>query len=1159
MKIRWARLLLSAVLTLGLACWAEAQNITATLTGTVTDASGALVPGAAVTVHNNATGLERTAASDAAGAYAVTQIPAGDYKVTVSKSGFQQYVAGNVVLHVGDQRGLNVTLQTGSVSQTVEVTTTAVPIQTATAAQSETITGNQIRQLQLNNRNFEQLVTLQPGVSSSLPALISFGITNTDNISVNGQRAGANNWTVDGGDVNDSGSNLTLLNVPSVDAIQEFKIERSTYDAQYGRSGGGQINVATKSGTNQFHGDAYEFVRNDKLDANDFFLNTAGVKRPPLRYNDFGYTIGGPIKKDKTFFFWSEEWRKQTNPGTAVASLPTQAEMNGDFSNYTQFDSGFGGLDARLAPSGCVNGNQISPNCINANAAAFLKFVYSKYTPNITAGGVNELETATTSQNNFRQEIVRLDHQLTNKVSLFARYMQDNVPTTEPGGLFDGNPLPGLSSTATNAPGRNFVAHMEAVMSPTLVNELGFNYSWGAINSNNTGIIQDPAFYNALQLSGFPFTDAYGRVPSVGFSGGGVGVKQLITGSNNGSAPYHERNIDKELYDNLSWVKGNHTIRVGADGQFMRKSENGPLATNGGFTFRNTNSADYCTPAQAKAGSCLQQTTYMPAFAEFLLGQAEFFSQANRDIIPDLHFTNIEGYVQDDWKVTPRLTLNLGVRYSFLPPAYDVTGTLSAFDPARFNSALAPQIAPCSTNSSGVITGCSEQFAAGQAVTPSTYLNGIIIGTSGASAYGPATTSPYGYYVNQTQKNNWGPRVGFSWDPFGTGTTAVRGGYGIYYDRTLNGIWEQDQFANPPFVNNVSGFDINSGLSFFTPTTAQSLSARSLTSVGTSDWHTPYVQDWNLSVQREILGGTRVEVAYVGSKGTHLLGQFAENIPTLAARAANPTAPVNAVRPYVGFGPIKTRAPIFDSIYHSLQVSANRQVAHGLSLGVAYTWAKNLTDNSADRSGSPMDVYNFALDRGPASFIRPQVLVFNYVYDLPFFGNQEGLIGHTLGGWEISGITTYEDGFPLTFTQSSDPFNSFDFKGCTNCFPDGIGIDPSVISPRPDLTGAISTPHTLSQWVTKSAWSPAIGHYGNSGRGLILSPGLVNWDFSLMKNIKVNERFNAQLRGEFFNVLNHLNPNGPRSTNIDSSVFGQINSDSSWEPRVVQLGLKLNF
>src|SRR5579884_4228777 len=243
MKSSSMRLFLGGILALGLVCGAGAQNITATLTGTVTDPSGALVPAATVTVHNNATGQERTATTDATGVYTLAQLPAGDYTVTVAKSGFQQFVAKDVILHVGDHRGLDVTLKTGEVSQTVEVTTSAVPIQTATAAQSETITGNQIRQLQLNNRNFEQLVTLQPGVSSSLPALISFGITNTDNVSVNGERSSANNWTVDGSDINDSGSNQTLLNVPSVDALQEFEIERSTYDAEYGRSGGGQINV----------------------------------------------------------------------------------------------------------------------------------------------------------------------------------------------------------------------------------------------------------------------------------------------------------------------------------------------------------------------------------------------------------------------------------------------------------------------------------------------------------------------------------------------------------------------------------------------------------------------------------------------------------------------------------------------------------------------------------------------------------------------------------------------------------------------------------------------------------------------------------------------------------------------------------------------------
>lgn len=1125
------------LVTLMMAATLSAQNITATITGTVTDATGAVIPGATVTATNTATGLTRTAQSTGTGAYTLPQLPVGTYTVKISDKGFTSYQANDVTLHVGDQLGLNVSLKAGSVSQEVTVSTAAVPVQTASAAQSDTVTGTQIRNLQLNNRNFEQLVTLQPGVSSSLPAIINFGITTTNNVSVNGQRATANNWTVDGADINDSGSNGTLVSIPSVDALQEFKIARSTYDAQYGRSGGGQINVVTKSGTNQFHGGAYEFVRNNILNANDTFLKSkpgSTNTRPPFHYNDFGYTVGGPIVKDKTFFFWSEEWRKTSTPSTMTAYLPSPAELTGDF-------NGIATLDPTLAPSKadgtpCVVNNKIDQSCFSANAQAYLKYVYGKYSPSgPDSKGNYTLVTPVNGLANTRQELVRLDHQLTSKVELFATYTQNDVPTTEPGGLFNGNPLPGLASTSTNTPSKTFVSHMTAIISPSIVNELAFNYSWAAINSNGTGATTDPAFFNALTHHN-PYPEPYGRIDGVGFSGTSGLAQQTITGVSLSSAPYHERNIDKNLYDNLSLIKGNHTIRTGFTVQWMRKTENGPLATNGNFTFKDV------------AGPSGQ----MPAFGNFLLGQPYTFSQASRDIIPDLRFANVEGYAQDDWKLTPRLTLNLGVRYSFFPSPMDTTGTLSAFDPARYNPANAPTL----DSKGNFVTG---------GITPNQYLNGIIIGGSGASSYGSQVTSPWGYRVNPSNKDNWAPRLGFAWDPFGDGKTAVRGGYGFYYDRSLDGIWEQNQFANPPFISNVS-LSVQNGWTgtFENPGAATALyTPYNIITTGSPSFLTPYSQNWNLSIQRQIANNTRLEVAYVGNKGTHLLGQTDMNQASLAARGANPTANVNAVRPYVGFQQIKDRNTQFDSSYNSLQVSLNRQVSRGLNLGVAYTWSKAITDNSADRDSAVLDTYNLRLDRGPASFNRPQVLVFNYIYDLPFFQGQQGAVGRVLGGWEVSGITTMEEGTPVTVTQGSDPFNSFDWntKKATlcpsGCYPGGIGIDPSSVSPRPDITGDPNNgPQTAAQWFNTGAFKDAIAHFGTSGRGVVQGPGMINWDFSLIKNVKLSERISTQIRGEFFNVFNHVNLNNP-NTNFDRSNFGTITGD--YAPRTVQLGIKVIF
>ncbi len=1104
-----------------------AQEIYATLTGTVADATGAVVPGASVTIHNNDTNTDlRTVATDSSGNFSVTNLPAGTYSVTVKNAGFRTFTAQNVVLHVAEKRNLDAQLQPGQVNETVTVTETATPVQTSTAAQAGTITGTQVRELELNNRNFEQLVTLQPGVVSGLPDVVGFGLSNTTTLAVNGARSTANNWTVDGADINDSGSNGTLLNVPSVDAIQEFTLGRSNYDAQYGRSGGGQVLVGTKSGTSQFHGDAYEFVRNDILDANDFFSNTIGRKKAALRYNNFGFTIGGPIfvpklykkSESKTFFFWSEEWRKTGNPNTTTAVVPTAAQLSGTFS---------GQLNAASAPAGCItynagtNTSQINPSCFSRNAQVYIQNVYSKFPGNAANG--TEFITSFVNKQNYRQDLVRLDQNVTDKVHLFGRFIQDIVPTTEVGGLFAGSPLPGISSTATNAPGKNVVGNMSWAISPTLVNEAAFNYSWGAINSNLTGILNSPAFLSALS-GGLPYSDPYGRIPGISISGySGVAIPV---------APYFERNIDKNVYDNLSKTLGNHTVRAGVTAQWMTKTENGVNPSNGDFTFRNA------------FGN--------PSFANFLLGNASQFSQSSRDIIPFLNYVNLEAYLQDDWRVTPRFTLNLGMRYSFFPAPSDSNNVLNNFDPNVYSLASAPVIDPATGN-----------FVAGQSVVPATYVNGIIFpagaACTNAQKIAPVTCSPFGSIVNPNSNSNWGPRFGFAWDIFGNGKTAVRGGYGIYYDRTLNGIWEQNAFGDPPLVQSVQITNTN----FDHPTSGTSavpLGPVNLTATGTPAFKVPSYQDFNFSVEQEILPNTVFEIAYVGTLGRHLLGDVDINQVPLSERVANPTVDANAIRPYPGYSEITTRAPLFISNYNSLQVSLNRRVSNGLTLGIAYTWSKNLANNPADRGSGIYDTYDFSQDYGPPSINTPQIFVANYVYDLPFFKDQHGVIGHVLGGWEISGITRFQSGSSVTITQNNDPFNSYDYAaGTPGTYPNGIGIDPAPsVAPRPDVVPGVSLTGAGNrfQWFNTAAFTDAIGHFGDAGRGLFLTPGLENWDLAGIRNFKFGERASLQFRGELFNAFNHVNFTG-LSTNVDSSNFGSLTS--AHNPRTVQLGLKLYF
>lgn len=1109
-----------------------AQEIYSTLAGTVTDPTGAVVPGATVNIHANETNTDvRTLTTDSNGTFSATNLPAGVYTVTIKAPGFKTYTSSNVVLYIAQKRALDARLQTGELSQTVDVTETTTPVETATAAQMGTITGTQVRELELNNRNFEQLVLLQPGVTSGLPDVIGFGLNNSTAISVNGARTTSNNWTVDGADINDSGSNGTLLNVPSIDAIQEFTLGRSTYDAQYGRSGGGQVLVGTKSGTSQFQGDLYEFDRNDIFNANSFFSNLVGARKPPLRYNDYGFTIGGPLfvphlysrKESKTFFFWSEEWRKTGNPSTNTALVPTAAQLSGTFT---------GKINPGLAPASCVNYNagtntsQILPSCISNRAAAYIQNIYSKF-PGNAAGGTEYINNYVAKQN-YRQDLVRLDQSITDKVHLFGRYMQDQVPTTEPGGLFASSPLPGVFSTATNAPGKNVVANISWTISPTVVNEAAYNYSWGAINSNLTGVTNSPSFFSAVG-TGLPFTDPYGRVPTVSISG--------LTGIPAPSAPYFERNIDKNFYDNFSKVIGNHTIRLGATAQWMTKTENGPVGP-GGFSFT---------------------TQYgNPAFANFLLGNAASFSMSNPDTIPYLHYVNFEAYIQDDWKATKRLTLNFGLRYSFFPPPTDSHNTLVNFDPAVFSASATPVINPSGSRSGG-------NFVAGQGVTPATYVNGLIFpaGTACANARGivpNAGCSPFGALVNPESNNNYAPRVGFAYDVFGNGKTAIRGGYGLYYDRTLNGIWEQNAFADPPRVQQV-----NIPNTFFDNPSAGAATTRlnpfNLTVTGTPTFKVPSYQDFNFSVEQEVLSNTVLQVAYVGTLGRHLLGDVDLNQVPVSTRTSSPTTALNALRPYLGYGAITSRAPLFLSNYNSLQASLNRRVSNGLTLGIAFTWSKLLTNNPADRGTSVQDTYNYALDYAPGPYNTPYTFVANYVYDLPFFKNQRGFIGHVLGGWEWSGVTTFDSGQSVTIRQFNDPFNSFDFAaGTPGTYPGGIGIDPSTVPPRADLLPGVSVGGNNSrfEWFNPAAFTDAIGHFGTAGRGILLSPGIENWDMAAIRNIRLTERISFQLRGEFFNTFNHTNFILTSSgLNVDTSTFGKLTS--AHNPRIIQLGAKLYF
>jgi Carboxypeptidase regulatory-like domain len=1141
------------------------QELAGTFTGTVTDTSGAEIPHATISITlNGVSGNPRVVQSNDAGNYTATNLPAGTYTITFSDSNFETFTDHNVILNVAQKRTVNAQLKVGSQNQTVEVEDSPVSIDTSSSSQAGTISGTQVRELELVNRNFQQLVTLQPGVVNLLGDQPGFGgLNSVSSISVNGARTTANNWSVDGADINDSGSNSTLLNIPSVDAIQEFTLERSSYDASFGRSGGGQVLVATRSGTSSFHGSAYEFVRTANTDANSYFNKLQGLPRAPDHYNNFGFTVGGPIfiphvyntDKKKTFFFWSEEWRKITGPTTNNVAAPTTAELAGSFFSANQLS----------APAGCVTGwtpfdpkavtggvGTINPSCYSANSKVYLSQIFSKNTANYTtinpqtnfANGGQLTSYATL--NNFRQDLVRVDHYFNDKLRFFARGMQDDAPSNLPTGQWGGANYPGVVNVAINAPGKNVVANLTWTISPKMVNEVEFAYSQGTINSVLSGPANSPSVLSSL-TNNLANPDPYGRIPSVTILDGSV------TGVSQGSAPYNERNLDRNIFDNFSVTLGNHTLRAGITAQQMLKTEN---ASEGNPNF------------------------YFNTWGDFLLGNASQYQQANRDIIPDLRFWNTEAYVQDDWKVNRRLNVNLGLRWTRFPSPSDAKNTLNNFDPSVYRSALAPAL------------DGSGNFVPGQAYTPATYANGLIFPKGGACTAAQAISaqvacSPYGSIVNPNNNWNFGPRVGFAYNLYGDGKTVLRGGFGLFFDRTLDGTWEQNAFGDPPLVQTTTivngSFDNPLGVGTAGP---PALGPNQLTSTGDPTFKVPSYAAFNLSLQQQLAPTTIFEIAYVGSASRHMLGELDLNIPTLSTREANPASPLNNIRPYLGYADFHTRLPVFTGNYNSLQVSLNHRTTRDLTVGISYTWSKNLTDQWNDRgtpstgsalSGAPGSAntyaYNPKLDYGPSGLNEPQIFIANFVYKEPFFRQQHGLTGHVLGGWELSGIITLNSGLSTNAYQKTDPFactppSDTDPPSATNplcatdsaagTYPGGLGmVNPNTdISPRPDQVSTIHMTKTQAQWFTTDSFASAQGHFGSSKVGNILSPGMEKIDLGLLKNFRFSESMNLQMRAEAFNLFNHTNL-WIIDTGLGDGTFGQ--ATSAHAPRMMQFSGKIYF
>lgn len=1094
-----------------------AQDVTATLVGNVTDGNGESVADAQIVVTNTDRNLVvRRVVSDKRGEFTATLLPVGTYSVECSHSGFERLQKKSIELHAGDKVNVSLTLKIGSDAQEVTVIADAVHVQLQSSAEENVVEGAEIRELSLNNRNFLGLLNILPGVSNTgesdeLPIgnVNPTGSVNQLSFSFNGGRLNSSNHLVDGADNLDRGTNQSLQNTPSVDAIAEFKVIRGVYSAEYGRASSGLINVTTKSGERAFHGDAYEFFRNDILAANDALNNHQGIARPELRYNNFGYTFGGPvfipghynIDRNKTFFFFSQEFRRIINYTTETGNAPTDAMKRGQFAHLicTQYSS-----------SGACQSTSNTITNIHSIAAQYIQDIWSKIPSGTTTAPLYKLVATGRNVFNIRQEFIRVDHTFSPRESIVGRYIQDSIDTQEPWGYQVNALLPGVSNSHTKRPGKNALVRLTSSISPTVINELTGAYTYGFISSSPVGLV---AKQNSPDIQvNLPFQNTLASVPGVSFSG--------ISGTK-GYGTYSDLSRNYNVFDDVTISLGRHTLKAGASYDYYQKSENNASTNAGNFAFG-------ATTLPAGGATNAEQT-----WANFLLGHNATFTQGSIDLTPDMRQHQFEAYVQDDFRFRSNLTLNIGLRYSLYFVPKDAKHMLTNFAPSLFKLTDAPTI----TAAGLIVPGTGNP------------LNGIIQNN---------VNSPYGDKVSNQPAGRFAPRFGFAWDPTGKGKTAIRGGYGIAYDSSLVGIFENNIFTNPPYLSslNVANATFDDPSQGSTTASPPPLRATPLPA------NIAYTQSYSLDAQQQIGASVLLDIGYYGSVTRHLQGIADINqLPLGAASAAGiiasgaalttaNTPKINSIRPYPGYVAINAVENWFSANYNSLQVAFQKRFSGSSRIRGSYTWSKVLTTAGSDRANAPQNTYDIRSEYSRAPFDRTHILAVSYIYDLPFFKNSHGINHALFSGWEVSGIVTVNSGLAQqVLTTGVDPGAQ------------GILGSSSLARPRPDRISNPNAhaPHTFDQWFNTAAYVkvPAgAGRPGNAGATSFTGPGFQQWDLSAFRNIRIYEGLRLQIRAETFNAFNHTNF-ASTDTSFTSTTFGTVTNVR--DPRRIQLGAKLIF
>lgn len=1132
------------------------QTVSSSVRGVILDPTGAVVPAAQCSLTNQATGLASRTTSASDGAFNFPAVAAGSYTLAVQAAGFQRFDLKDIIVTASEIRTLpDVRLHIGDSREIVSVTAEGAPIQLASAEKSGLIAGDQINRIAVKGRDFMSLMVTIPGVIDEFTQRRE--ATSPDALRgthINGARETQKNTTLDGVMNMDIGANATFGVQPNMDAIAEIKILTSNYQAEFGRNSGGVISLITKSGTQAFHGSAYSFYRHESLNANNFFNNRTGTSKAPYRYRISGYSIGGPIyvpkklnaEKNKLFFFFSQEFiGRRVDYGTRFANMPTQQERGGDFSR--SFDVA-GNLVAVRDPSrgAPFPGNLIPASRINGLGKSILGFYPA---PNYTDPDPRNLyrwnyRSVYSGEYPKRDDVLRIDFSPWQSLQIYYRLVHDTDSQNIPYGYWANGQINYLLTPIKyGVPGKAQAVSITKTFSPTLINE--FKFGKGRTHLTFDGL--DKSVLSRSLMGNPPewFRENQPNVsyiPNVSF-----GTQQPLNAvnSNLGDVPYENYNDNYSFIESITKILGRHTIKAGV---YIERSNqyvnNGAVAQayRGAFSFaRNVNN-----PFDTNHG-----------FANALLGAVESYTESTARADGDYWFWNTEWYVQDNWRVSKRLTLDLGMRFYHNPPMEDLNGNIATFDPSRFVLSKAPTLYYPGTGANGARVAV-DPTTGKQAAAP---LIGQYVTGSGDTANGMARGGLEGY-PKGLYTLPWlafGPRVGLALDVFGNGRTAIRAGFGMFKDRPQGNI---TYFTNgkPPVVysptlhyGTLDTYAQSAGV--IGPSAVVSLLGRA---------KLPSTMNFSAGFQQQIRN-TTVDVAYVGALSRHLsqsreingismYGRFdpANADPTLKG----PPLPDNFFRPFRGYGSIKAYEFMGTSSYNSLQVSVNRRYTRGLQFGLAYTFSKTLGLGANEMS--ELSAYFAPRERnyGPLPYDRTHVFVVNYMYDLPSPGARLGFrpAGWVLDNWQVSGITSLISGTP--FTPGFGTADGADITGSAEGARISVSGDPHL--PKGERT-------FYRNFKTEVFQRTPLRSFGNAGIGLLRGPGLNNWDIALSKRFPLfaDHRF-LQFRAEFFNAWNHTQFSSLYTGTRFDATGKQLDPNfgaysSARDPRIVQFSLKAVF